>query len=338
MLHARAVTLSIYQPCVGKASVRAVAADVNSSDTWTCDVALDQLPLTATFSSAAIIQCVVDALEARYPARSLGATQRGKSCVYDSLDESFLDTVATSSDVDLAQTVVAGERGPHAIAEFAAPEQEALQPHHFLVKDDGSGSTGSADVVLSAKTDVYSFGLVLCYLISGCQRKLHPLPANNGLKFLVEPIPTFVARALPSGSLAENRLLDSLHTLAVHCLHETPSCRPTAAVCASLIESAMEVAGEVTDPKEPPPLGVTPTPKEQDMNEAKYYMYARDDYDRAAQLLLYMFPDASKPLASGADWKVLFGLFRAVKQELLKRDSELGSTFPYLQLCMQVPI
>lgn len=67
--------------------------------------------------------------------------------------------------------------------------------------------------------------------------------AINGLKFDMEPAEDYVNRVLPPAILALSRPLECVRDLALHCVNERPSCRPSAALAATLLESALTLAG-----------------------------------------------------------------------------------------------
>lgn len=100
-------------------------------------------------------------------------------------------------------------------------------------------------------------------------------------------------------------------------------------------ESCRLYAVEV-DPKLPGP-DVTPIPASQQLfNEAKYYMFAREDWPVAAELLRHLLPDGNKGLPKGIDWPPLMKLLRTIKDGLIRSGEDTWDSFPYYRIALQV--
>lgn len=68
---------------------------------------------------------------------------------------------------------------------------------------------------------------------------MNPRRALNGLQFDMEPAVAYVQRAFPAAVTAENRLLESIAALALDCVANVPTARPSAAICVTLLGSLL---------------------------------------------------------------------------------------------------
>ena len=331
MLCGRRAVVTLSQHKFGSDELVAVSTDVESGEEVMARFSVADLRAASMLSTDTAMASALKALE-RAIVENRGGGELDKSVSFAGVDDR--SATAARDDLDDIETrLLHAGRGPHAMADYAAPEQEALQPHDFLTNP----TEPTPHSQISDKTDMFSFGVLLCHLISGAPRRMAQSQAINGLKFRLESPEETVAHAFPPSAREQSRLLDILADLAQHCMSTLPEHRPTAAIAVSLLESALAVVGATVDPKIPGPDDVVIPADQQRMNEAKYYMYARRDWVKAAELLMPFMPDERAALPVTVDWKPMLRMLRGVKQALVEGGNTASvATFPYSQMCLRV--